>query len=116
MLIKIHNNDNLKCSYTGCKVSSKSLADAGHQLVRFLRLKYGTLSRAFSSDVSAVESAAKETEMKKLFSLLFLELLLDIDMLEKSGTVFLDTKTLHAPNDIQVIFTELQLSNRLVPV
>ena len=90
-------------------MSSKSLADAGHQLVRFLRLKYGTLSRAFSSDVSAVESAAKETEMKKLFSILFLDLLLDIDMLEKSGTVFLDTKTLHAPNDIKVCIDRVRL-------
>ena len=34
----------------GCKISAKSLSVAGEEMVGFLRLKFGTLSKAFAAE------------------------------------------------------------------
>jgi hypothetical protein len=77
-------------------------------MTKFLRLKFGSLSNAFSSsndvtnDANIVNDVQNKTELNKFFSLLFMDLLTDVEDFEKSGNLFLDLKTFYKQNPIQV--------------
>jgi hypothetical protein len=65
------------CTYTGCKLSARSLLVAANDLAKFLRLKFGSLGAAF--DLDGHDRRQREDELRKLFSTLFVELLVDAD-------------------------------------
>ena len=79
-------------------------------MTKYLRLKFGSLSKAFDAtnaddlDGGVIGVRQQNADLRKMFSTFFIDLLLDVDEIEKSGFKFSDMKTIYSQNAVPVCF------------